>query len=135
MLQCECDYGFDCTYTKAIRGKVVLPVDPEVFDDSMQQSLIQAIADSAGVSPDRVRIISVERVPGVSTRSSHKGKTRKAHKTLVQIRVMGATSLRKVEKFMRQHGLPPAKFRTRMSWDHHVEVKPWPRKKVSGGWI
>jgi hypothetical protein len=49
MLSCECDYGFDCTYTKSVRGKVVLPVTPENFDENMRISFINAVAEAAGV--------------------------------------------------------------------------------------
>lgn len=49
MHDCECDYGFDCTYTKSVRGKVVLPISPEDFDSVMRDNFVQAIAEAAGI--------------------------------------------------------------------------------------
>lgn len=137
MLQCECDYGFDCTYTKSIRGKVVLPVEPEQFDDSMRMAFIQAIADSAGVTPDRVRIISIEKVTAPSTRAvtRHGRRPNKGYtsRTQVLVRVVGAVSWSGVDKMLQKHGLPRSNVKTRMAWDHHVEARRRPR--AAGGWI
>jgi hypothetical protein len=47
MLACECDFGFDCTYTKAMKGRVVLPVSSTDFE-TMRDHFIKAIAESAG---------------------------------------------------------------------------------------
>jgi hypothetical protein len=47
MLACECDFGFDCTYTKAMKGRVVLPVSSADFE-TMRDHFIKAIAESAG---------------------------------------------------------------------------------------
>ena len=49
MLACECDYGFDCTYTKSVKGKVVLPVSSSDFE-SMREHFINAIAEAAGIA-------------------------------------------------------------------------------------
>ncbi len=138
MLECKCQDGYDCTYTKALRGKVLLPVEPENFDENMRLSLIQSIAEAAGVSPDRVRIISIEPYSSLSTRSVRKegGWTRRTRKTVVQVRVMGATSLQRVEKALQRHGLPPAtKIRIRGAWDHHVEAKALPARGFLGAWV
>lgn len=138
MLQCECDLGFDCTYTKSLQGKVVLPIEPETFDAVMRESFIQAIADAAGVSPDRVRIISVELVTAPSTRSlsGPRAKSR-ALKTLIHIRVIGLSgSLRKVSKVLQLRGFGRARVKTRVLLDHHVEVKRQPLGRRSrGDWI
>jgi hypothetical protein len=142
MLQCECDFGYECMYTKSLRGKVVLPVEPESFDEDMQESFVQAIADAAGVSPDRVRIISIERATGTSMRSlvgsSRATGSRPEQKTQVMIRVMGATSFKGVKHVLQKHGFPRAVVKTRVSWDHHVEARRRPSLKggrQSGGWI
>lgn len=135
MLQCECDFGFECMYTKSLRGKVVLPVEPESFDEDMQQSFVQAIADAAGVSPDRVRIISIERATGTSMRSA---RARPEKRTQVMIRVMGATSFKGVKHVLQKHGFPSAVVKTRVSWDHHVEARRRPSLeggRHGGGWI
>jgi hypothetical protein len=60
MQDCECDYGFDCTYTKSIRGKVVLPISPEEFDSVMQENFVHAIAEAAGISRVSVPVIGYE---------------------------------------------------------------------------
>ena len=137
MLQCECDFGFDCTYTKSIKGKVVLPLEPEQFDDDMRAAFIQAIAESAGVTPDRVRIVSIERVTNPSTRAFYghgRRPTRPAKPTTqILVRVIGAASLRGVDRMFQRHGLPKSVIRLRVSRDHHVDVR---RRLVSqGGWI
>jgi hypothetical protein len=49
MLQCECDYGFDCTYTKTVKGKVVLPYSIDEFDQ-IKEDFLKAVADAAGES-------------------------------------------------------------------------------------
>jgi hypothetical protein len=122
-------------YTKSLRGKVVLPVEPESFDEDMQQSFVQAIADAAGVSPDRVRIISIERATGTSMRSA---RARPEKRTQVMIRVMGATSFKGVKHVLQKHGFPSAVVKTRVSWDHHVEARRRPSLeggRHGGGWI
>ena len=138
MLQCECDYGFDCSYTKSVRGKVVIPIEPEQFDEAMRTAFIQAIADSAGVSPDRVRIISIEKVTTMSTRSVSRqvrqpSKSVGGARTQVIVRVIGAGSLNGVDSMLRKYGLPRTITRSRVSRDHHVEARRKPRGQ--GGWI
>jgi hypothetical protein len=117
MKSCVCNVGFDCTYTKAVKGKVVLPFAPEEFDDAKRQSFINAMAAAAGVSPDRIRIISVAKyMPSVGTREA--GKRRGAARTQVQIRVTGAQDLRDVDKTLARFGFPRAM--VKLSRDHHV---------------
>jgi hypothetical protein len=57
MLACECDFGFDCTYTKSVKGRVVLPVSSTDFE-TMRDHFIKAIAESAG----KVQVERQERV-------------------------------------------------------------------------
>jgi len=138
MLQCECDFGFECMYTKSLRGKVVLPVEPESFDGDMRQSFVQAIADAAGVSPDRVRIISIERAAGTSMRAiGGRVGPHTEQRTQVMIRVMGVTSLKGVRNVLQKHGFPRAVVKTRVSLDHHVEARRRPSREGGyvGGWI
>jgi hypothetical protein len=47
--ECMCRDGFDCTYTKSVKGKLVLPISVSEFTAAMQQELIKAIAESAGM--------------------------------------------------------------------------------------
>ena len=48
MVECKCKENFDCTYTKMVKGQVVLPVPPEAFDTTMQRNFILAVAAAAG---------------------------------------------------------------------------------------
>jgi hypothetical protein len=125
MLQCVCDDGFDCTYTKSVKGKVVLPFAPEEFDEAKRQSFINAIAAAAGVSPDRVRIISVARYapPATGLREANR---RSLARTQVQVRVAGALQLKGVNEALRRFGFPRMVGRALVSWDHHVDAKGRP---------
>jgi hypothetical protein len=44
-----CRDGFDCTYTKSVKGKLVLPIPVSEFTEAMRQELVKAIAESAGM--------------------------------------------------------------------------------------
>jgi hypothetical protein len=125
MLQCVCDDGFDCTYTKSVKGKVVLPFAPEEFDEAKRQSFINAIAAAAGVSPDRVRIISVARYapPATGLREANR---RSLARTQVQVRVAGALQLKGVDEALRRFGFPRMVGRALVSWDHHVDARGRP---------
>jgi hypothetical protein len=46
--ECLCRDGFDCTYTKSVKGKLVLPIPVSEFTEAMRQELVKAIAESAG---------------------------------------------------------------------------------------
>ena len=120
MLQCVCNDGFDCTYTKSVKGKVVLPFAPEDFDAAKRQSFINAIAAAAGVSPDRVKIISVAKYAApVGLRDARRALAR----TQIQVRVAGALSLKGVDEALRRFGFPRAVVKTLVSWDHHVDAR------------
>lgn len=121
MLQCVCDDGFDCTYTKSVKGKVLLPFAPEEFDAAKRLSFINAIAAAAGVSPDRVKIISISKVapPTNGLREMRRSPAR----TQVQVRVAGALQLKGVNEALRRFGFPRAIGRTMVSWDHHVDAR------------
>ena len=128
MRACVCDYGFDCTYTKAVKGKVLLPFPIEEFDEAKRQSFINAMAAAAGVSPDRIKIISVTKfTPSVSTREV--GRRRGATRTQVQLRVTGAQELHDVENILTRFGFPRAV--VKLSRDHHVNT----RVKQRSGWF
>ena len=48
MVDCKCKENFDCTYTKLVKGQVVLPIPPEAFDETMRRNFILAVAAAAG---------------------------------------------------------------------------------------
>lgn len=135
LTDCKCRDGFDCTYTKSVKGLVVLPVAPENFDATMRQNFINAIAAAAGVSPSRVKIVSISLyVPPSTTRSMRVSRLRR---TEVQVRVTGALNLVGVDETLRRFGFPRSVVRTKVSWDHHVEARRAVNAVSSwtGGWI
>jgi hypothetical protein len=131
MLSCECDYGFDCSYTKSIQGKVVLPIAPEDFDEIMRNNFILSIAESAGVSPDRVKIIAITSYTPLTTREvgrRHSKKEKKERKTQIQVRVVGATRVKNTEKNLKAHGVTNAPIKAYFSRGHHVEARRRPKQ-------
>ena len=88
----------------------------------------------AGVSPDRVKIISVERVGGSSTRSVSRTRPSsglKMARTQIHIRVAGALRLNNMDKVLRKYGFPRSS-KTKIILDHHVEARRRPERQVLG---
>lgn len=86
-----------------------------------------------GVSPERVKIISVSKyVSDATTRSLRKNRhpwgNLKA-KTQVQVRVTGALRLKNAEQWLYKYGFARSNVKTKLSWDHHVEAR---RRLVAG---
>jgi hypothetical protein len=122
MVDCKCREGFDCTYTKSVKGQVVLPVPPEAFDETMKRNFILAIAAAAGVDPSRVRIISIAAAaPKAGTREL--GQKRRL-RTEVRVRVVGASRIDRLDERLQQFGVPWRTGQTR-AWqvDHLVEAR------------
>lgn len=57
-LSCICDVGYQCTYTKAVRVNVTLPLTQEQFQ-FVREQFIQAVAAAAGVDPSLVSIVGL----------------------------------------------------------------------------
>ena len=57
-LACLCDLGYVCTYTKAVRVNVTLPLTAAQFQMSEAQFL-QAVAAAAGVDVSQVSIVGI----------------------------------------------------------------------------
>ena len=69
MLSCVCDTGYECTYVRSTRVKVLLPYTVEQFE-AMRLDFIRAVAEAAGVGFDRVKIMYVRDMSGQPTRRS-----------------------------------------------------------------
>ena len=67
-LDCKCDQGFTCTYTKQVNINVVLQVPPSFWlsDVSIRQQFVQAVAQAAGVPVENVILENV--LPHLGTR-------------------------------------------------------------------
>ena len=86
------------------------------------------------MSPDRVKIISVERVGGSSTRSVSRTRPSsglKAPRTQIHVRVAGALRLNNMDKVLRKYGFPRSS-KTKIILDHHVEARRRPERQVLG---
>ena len=57
-LSCLCDVGYQCTYSKAVRVNVTLPLTQAQFD-LVRDQFIQAVAAAAGVDPALVSIVGL----------------------------------------------------------------------------
>ena len=57
-LNCTCDPGYRCVYKRAVRVVVTLPLTQEQFQ-MVKGEFTQAVADAAGVTNNKVTIISV----------------------------------------------------------------------------
>jgi hypothetical protein len=131
MLNCRCDSGFECSYIKSTRVKVLLPYTVQQFD-AMRLDFIRAVAEAAGVGIDRVRITYVRDMSGQQGRRSlwsPRGKKRQADGLVVRLRVVG--------KLIGMRGLDSALFRRGIRGsmenlpntekrDHHVSVRKKP---------
>ena len=57
-LNCTCSPGYRCVYKRAVRVVVTLPLTQEQFQ-MVKGEFTQAVADAAGVTHDKVTILSV----------------------------------------------------------------------------
>jgi hypothetical protein len=57
-LSCICNVGYQCTYSKAVRVNVTLPLTQAQFD-LVRDQFIQAVAAAAGVDPAQVSIVGL----------------------------------------------------------------------------
>lgn len=57
-LSCICNVGYQCTYTKAVRVNVTLPLTQAQFQ-LVQAQFLQAVATAAGVDPAQVSIVGL----------------------------------------------------------------------------
>lgn len=102
MDECMCEPGYSCSYTNVMDASFNLPMTEAQFQ-AVEQQFIDAIAEAAGVTPDRVTITGV--FPGtIPTRRSLLPTFIRA--VAVQVRVLTARSLSGLEACLRRHGLP-----------------------------
>ena len=82
-----------------------------------------------GVSPDRVKIISVTPFTGKTGKTGVRSTRQSAHpKVQIHFRVLGTLRLTGVDRSIRKYGIPMTALRTQISRDHHVDARPWPIK-------
>lgn len=109
-LQCLCDPGYTCTYKKAIKAVVTLPLTEAQFE-LVKNEFLQAVADAAGVTVDKVAIVSIRPRPVTNRRRllalSVSGK--KKHTTgdvSIHVRVREAHTLETLNNHLTKRGIP-----------------------------
>ena len=99
---CKCDGGYQCVYRKQIQVNLVVNVPYRVWTsgegDTVKAALVQAVAESAGVSVGSVKIekVSPSVVPGPAVVSSSGRRllgTTKERAAMVKVSVEGADRL------------------------------------------
>lgn len=113
MMQCECDVGYSCSYSKTLNAVVELPMTPDQFQ-LLAPEFIKAVAEAAGVDPSNVIINSVMPIPPRRA-FQHRRAGSKIHFVL-----KGAGVLRRLDDRLREHGLPRA-LRRVVTQRGHVE--------------
>jgi len=114
-LSCICDSGYTCTYKKSLKAIVTLPMTQTQFL-MVQDQFIQAVADAAGVSVDKVTIISIT-PETTQNRRLLKGKT-----ISVKVNIQGSHGIHQIETHLKRKGLPDPVTRIRVQHDHHVHT-------------
>lgn len=99
MMQCECDIGFSCTYTKTLNAVVELPMSPDQFA-LLTPEFIKAVAEAAGVDPSNVVINSVISIP------PRRAFQHKRTGTKVHFMLKGVRTLNRLDDRLLEHGLP-----------------------------
>jgi hypothetical protein len=97
MSACQCLPGYTCSYVKTQTAIVSLPMTIAEFE-TVRQDFVNAVALSAGVSPDRIIIISVSQSGG--------RRGMEARRIEIRVNVDQATTLRGLDASLRRHGLP-----------------------------
>ena len=95
-LDCLCDPGFVCTYHKAVRVKVTMPITQAQYE-IIQTQLIQAVATAAGVPTGQVSVISV--TPQASRRLLAR------ESLVVHLHADGAHTVANLDHHMRSRGV------------------------------
>lgn len=82
-----------------------------------------------GVTPDRVKIISVEPFNSVNT-NSLRGRGSHIHRIRIALRVYGSHTLRDLDTILRKNGLSSAGMRYQLLKDHGVWARRKPYKAI-----
>ena len=104
MKACVCEFGYSCSYTKALQASIYLPMTTAQF--SLQQAeFIKAVAAAAGVSPDRVTIEAI--IPFTKPPTNRRSSVRRKGSIIRVVAVVkGFWSLRGIEAELFSRGLP-----------------------------
>jgi len=119
-LDCWCDQGYTCTYKKAIRAVVTLPMTVEQFA-GLRNEFIQAVAAAARVSPDKVSITSVK-----ARSTSLPGRRLlldRQEGLYVHVHVKDASGLNLLSHHLNTRGLPSTHKKIRIDKDHHIIIQ------------
>ena len=116
-LFCLCDSGYTCTYKKSLKAIVTLPMTQSQFL-MVQDQFIQAVADAAGVTVDKVTILAV--IP--QTTPQNRRLLNDKH-VQVKVHIKGGKRLHQLEKHLKRKGIPKPSTRTRIQQDHHVHTR------------
>lgn len=140
-LSCICDVGYQCTYSKAVRVNVTLPLTQAQFD-LVRDQFLQAVAAAAGVDVAQVSIVGLSllspanqthrRVLGASSASAWPLLTNPdtAYDLLVQVHVLGVEHIPvpRLRRRLLLRGLRAR--RTRVRQAHAIHASPrhvrWP---------
>ena len=103
--QCLCAPGYSCIIVMVVHAEIILPITRAEFTSEMQQRYIMAIALAAGVSVEKVRIVSIsETVTGNRRRLLGLGANAVEVHTSIYDSQKG--SVDDLNAHLRRHGLP-----------------------------
>jgi hypothetical protein len=115
-VQCVCDRGYTCSYTKTLDAVVELAMSPEQFAQ-VQQEFINAVAQAAGVDPSQVVITSI-----VPVTPNRRAVPRPRRWVRVGLAVRGGHSLHGLGASLYSRGLPRMARRISLHRGHVVRV-------------
>jgi hypothetical protein len=136
-LSCICNVGYQCTYSKAVRVNVTLPLTQAQFD-LVREQFLQAVAAAAGVDPAMVSIVGLSLVtpPANETRRraleappapvwAFQHAARPGHYLLVQAHVEGVEHIPtpRLRRGLLLRGLRARKTRVRQAHDIRATKK------------
>jgi hypothetical protein len=111
-LQCLCDPGYTCTYKKAIKAVVTLPLTEAQFE-LVRDEFLQAVADAAGVTVDKVAIINVRPRPVANRRrllslsgNSRGGRRHNTGDVKVNMHIKEAHTIETLDRHLAKRGIP-----------------------------
>jgi hypothetical protein len=103
-----CDPGYTCTYKKAIKAVVTLPLTEAQFE-LVRDEFLQAVADAAGVTVDKVAIINIRPRPVAARRrllSLSGGRKHTTGDVAVHLHIKEAHTIETLDRHLIKRGIP-----------------------------